>query len=108
MDIYDMVEHLKKLYQGQACQERFDVLKELFQCKMVEGNPVESHVLKMIGYVENLERLGFLLSQELAIDLVLQLLPQNFSQIVMNYNMKEIDKPLSELLSTLRIVEQNL
>ena len=75
MDAYDMVVHLKKLYQGQARQERFDSSKALFQCKMAEGSPVGAHVLKMIGYVENLERLGFPLSQELAIDLVLQSLP---------------------------------
>ena len=84
MDAYDMVVHLKKLYQGQARQERFDVSKALFQCKMAEGSPVGAHVLKMIGYVENLERLGFPLSQELATDLVLQSLPQSYGQFVMN------------------------
>ena len=62
MDAYDMVMHLKKLYQGQAQQERFNVSKALFQCKMVEGSLVRAHVLKMIGYVKNLERLGFPLS----------------------------------------------
>ena len=108
MDAYDMVVHLKKLYQGQARQERFDVSKALFQCKMAEGSPVGAHVLKMIGYVENLERLGFPLSQELATDLVLQSLPQSYGQFVMNYNMNEIDKPLPELLSMLRTAEQNL
>ena len=75
---------------------------------MAEGSPVGAHVLKMIGYVENLERSGFPLSQELATDLVLQSLPQSYSQFVMNYNMNEIDKPLPELLSMLRTVEQNL
>ena len=75
MDAYDMVVHLMKLYQGQEWQERFDVSKALLQCKMAEGNPIGAYALKMIVYVENLERLGFPLSQELAIDLVLQLLP---------------------------------
>ena len=75
---------------------------------MAKGSPVGAHVLKMIGYVENLERLDFPLSQELAKDLVLQSLPQSHGQFVMNYNMNEIEKPLLELLSMLRIVEQNL
>ena len=54
-----MVVHLKKTYQGQVQQERFDILKALFQCKMVIENPIRAHVLKLIGYVENPKRLGF-------------------------------------------------
>ena len=75
---------------------------------MVEGSPIRAYVLKMIGYVEKLERLGFPFSQDLVIDLVLQSLPQSYGQFVINYNMNEIDKPLLELLSMLRIFEQNL
>ncbi|XP_074559939.1 uncharacterized protein LOC141815992, partial [Curcuma longa] len=108
MDAYGMVEHLKQLYQGQARHERFEVSKALFQCKMQEGTPVGTHILKMIGYVENLERLRFPLGQELATDLVLQSLPEGYSQFVMNYNMNEIDKPLPEMLSMLRTAELNL
>ena len=53
---------------------------------MVEESPIRAYLLKMIGYVENLERLG---SQILATDLVLQLLPQTYGQFFMNYNMNE-------------------
>src|SRR5436190_20285449 len=60
----------------------------------------------MIGYVENLERLGFPLSQELATDLILQSLPGSYNQFIMNYNMNEIDKTLPELLSMLRTADQ--
>ncbi|PNX91697.1 hypothetical protein L195_g047830, partial [Trifolium pratense] len=56
MVAFNMIEHLKTLYQEQARHERFDVSKALFQTK--EGSPVGPHVLKVIGYVENLERLG--------------------------------------------------
>ena len=61
---------------------------------MAEGSPVGTHVLKMIGYIENLDRLGFPLGQELATDLILQSLPDCYSQFIMNFNMNEIDKPL--------------
>ena len=57
MDAYDMVEHLRQLYQGQARHERFEISKALFQCRMQEGSPVGPYVHKMIGYVENLQRL---------------------------------------------------
>ena len=59
LEAYDMIIHLKRLYQEQARHERFEVSKALFQSKLAEGNPVGAHVLKMIGYIENLERLGF-------------------------------------------------
>ena len=108
MDAFAMLEHLKKLYQGQARYERYDISKALFNCKLAEGAPVGPHVLKMIGYVENLERLGFPLSQELAIDVILQSLPLSYNHFIMNYNMNEIHKTMPELLSMLRTAEQNL
>ena len=103
-----MIEHLKMLYQEQARHERFEVSKSLFQGKLAEGAPVGPHVLKMIGYVENLERLGFPLEKELATDLILQSLPDSFSQFVLNFNMIDMDKSLPELLAMLRTAEQNL
>ena len=108
MNAVEMIEHLKTLYAEQARHERFEVSKSLFQCKLSEGSPVGPHVLKMIGYVGNLERLGFPLEKELATDLILQSLPDSFSQFILNFNMNDLDKTLPELLSMLRTAEQNL
>ncbi|KAK2421692.1 secreted RxLR effector protein [Trifolium repens] len=108
MDAFEMIEHLKTLYAEQARHERFEVSKSLFQCKLSEGSPVGPHVLKMIGYVGNLERLGFPLEKELATDLILQSLPDSFNQFILNFNMNDLDKTLPELLSMLRTAEQNL
>ncbi|WJX51342.1 hypothetical protein P8452_37547 [Trifolium repens] len=108
MAAFDMIEHLKMLYQEQARHERFEVSKALFQSKLSEGTPVGPHVLKMIGYVENLDRLGFPLDKELATDVILQSLPDSFSQFILNFNMNNMDKSLPELLSMLRTAEQNL
>ena len=79
MGAFDMIKHLKELYQEQARQERYDTSKALFGCKMAEGTSVGPHVLKMIGYIENLEKMGFPLGQELAIDVILQSLPDSYS-----------------------------
>ena len=108
MSAFDMIGHLKMLYQEQARNERFQVSKALFNSKLSEGNPVGPHVLKMIGYVENLERLGFPLGKELATDFILQSLPDSFNQFVMNFNMNDMDKSLPELLSMLKTAEQNM
>ncbi|KAK8980522.1 hypothetical protein V6N11_081987 [Hibiscus sabdariffa] len=75
MVAYEMIQNLKEIYEGQARQERYETSKALLQCKMTEGTPVGAHVIKMMGYVQMLEKLGFPLKNELAIDLILQSLP---------------------------------
>ncbi|KAK8686459.1 hypothetical protein V6N13_125484 [Hibiscus sabdariffa] len=55
-----------------------------------------------------LEKLGFHLKDELAIDVVLQSLPDSFNQFVLNFNMNEINKTLPQLLGMLRTVEGNM
>ncbi|XP_045791733.1 uncharacterized protein LOC123886462 [Trifolium pratense] len=108
MNAFDMIEHLKTLYQEQARIEWFEVSKALFQAKLSEGSPVSPHVLKMIGYVGDLTRLGFPLGDELATDLILQSLPESFNQFVLNFTMSDMEKTLPQLLSMLRQAEQNL
>ncbi|XP_017621194.1 uncharacterized protein LOC108465370 [Gossypium arboreum] len=101
MIAYDMIQQLKELYKGKTRQERYETFKALFQCKMVEGSPVGTHVLKMIGYIESLEKLGFPLGVELATDVILQLLPDSFSQFVLNFSLNKINKTLPQLLNML-------
>ncbi|XP_040964531.1 uncharacterized protein [Gossypium hirsutum] len=108
MVAYDMIQHIMELYKGQARQERYETSKALFQCKMVEGTPVRNHILRMIGYIESLEKLGFPLGVELAINVILQSLPYSLSRFFLNFNMKEINKTLPQLLSMLRTAESNM
>ncbi|KAL4280550.1 hypothetical protein GQ457_03G017310 [Hibiscus cannabinus] len=92
-------------FEGQARQERYKTSKALFQCKMSEGSPVVAHVIKMMGYIQTLEKLGFALNDELPIDVVLQSLPDSFNQFVLNFNMNEINKTLPQLLGMLKTAE---
>ncbi|KAK8610011.1 hypothetical protein V6N13_026555 [Hibiscus sabdariffa] len=73
-----------------------------------QGTPVGAHVMKMMGYVQMLEKLGFPLKNELAIDLILQSLPGSFKQFVLNFNMNEINKTLPQLLGMLRTAESDI
>ncbi|KAK8694010.1 hypothetical protein V6N13_071574 [Hibiscus sabdariffa] len=108
MVAYEMIQNLKEIYEGQARQERYETSKALFQCKMSEGSPVGAHVIKMMGYIQTLEKLGFSLNDELVIDVVLQSLPDSFSQFILNFNMNEIEKTLPQLLGMLRTAEGNM
>ncbi|KAK8988379.1 hypothetical protein V6N11_061137 [Hibiscus sabdariffa] len=105
---YEMIQNLKDIYEGQARQERYETSKSLFQCEMSEGSQVGAHVIKMMGFIQTLEKLGFALNDELAIDVVLQSLPDNFNQFVLNFNMNEINKTLPQLLGMLRTAEGNM
>ncbi|KAK8997814.1 hypothetical protein V6N11_012351 [Hibiscus sabdariffa] len=69
---------------------------------MSEGSPVGAHVIKMMGYIKTLEKLGFPFKDELATDVVLQSLSDSFNQFVLNFNMNEINKTLPQLLGMLR------
>ncbi|KAK9037006.1 hypothetical protein V6N11_021929 [Hibiscus sabdariffa] len=104
----NMLDNLKEIYEGQARQERYETSKALFQCKMSEGSPVGAHVNKMMGYIQTLEKLGFALNDELAIDVVLKSLPDSFNQFILNFNMNEIEKILPQLHGMLRTAEGNM
>nr|GEU92366.1 putative retrotransposon protein [Tanacetum cinerariifolium] len=58
LSAYDMLQELKALYSKQAEQELVQTVREFHTCKQEEGQSVSSHVLKMKGYIDNLERLG--------------------------------------------------
>jgi hypothetical protein len=65
---------------------------------MTEGSSVNTHVLKMIGYIKKLDQLGFVMDHELSVDLVLHSLPKNFLQFIMNYHMNKLDNILFNML----------
>jgi hypothetical protein len=57
-DAYTMIEGLCGMFQNQARIERYNISKSLFACKLSECSSVSPHVIKMIGYIETLDRLG--------------------------------------------------
>nr|GEZ62176.1 hypothetical protein [Tanacetum cinerariifolium] len=55
---HQMLRELKTLFSQQAEQELLLTTRDFHSCKQEEEQPVSSYVLKMKGYIENLERLG--------------------------------------------------
>ncbi|KAK8985782.1 hypothetical protein V6N11_021635 [Hibiscus sabdariffa] len=66
-----------------------------------------AHVIKMMGYIQTLKKLGFPLKNELASDVILQSLLDNFKTFILNFNMKEISKTLPKSLAMLRTAESD-
>ena len=108
IEAFDMMVHLKGMFQEQARQERFTTTKALNACKMAPGTSVSAHVLKMKGLIDQLDKLGAPISHELATDMILGSLPESYDQLVMNYNMHHMEKSIAELHGMLKNVETNI
>jgi len=101
MNPSEIIEHLKKMYGGQSRTARYQLSKTLFRSSLSENDQVGPHVLKMIDLIEQLEKLGCNIGKELSQDLILQSLPDSFSQFVVNFNMNKMDSDLHEMLNLL-------
>ena len=108
MEAYTIIGHLKKMFQEKARIERFATIKALLSYKLTNGSSVSPHVLKMKGHLDHLQKLGLEITQELAIDIILQSLPDAFDVFIMNYNMHNMKKTVYELHGMLKTAEQNI
>ncbi|GJY08042.1 zinc finger, CCHC-type containing protein [Tanacetum coccineum] len=94
---YDIIKELKSMFEKQARVERFDLIQTFHACKQVEGKPIVAYVLQMKGYVDQLERLGYMLPHDLILGLILNGLTKDFAEFVRNYNMHNMGKTIGEL-----------
>ena len=87
-----MIEGLRGMFENQARSERYNISKSLFACRLAEGGSICPHVIKLIGYIENLEKLGAALHPDLATDVILRSLPTSYEPFILNYQMNEMEK----------------
>nr|GEV49114.1 hypothetical protein [Tanacetum cinerariifolium] len=88
--------------------ELLQTMRDFHSSKQEEGQSVSSYVLKMKGYIKNLERLGHRVTLGLAVSLILIDLRKEFDCFVQNYNMHSLGKTINELHAMLKIHEQTL
>ncbi|GKG12574.1 hypothetical protein Tco_0346811, partial [Tanacetum coccineum] len=105
---YDMLKELKTLFAQQAEKELLQTVREFHTCKQEEGQFVSSYVLKMKGYIDNLERLGHRVSLSLAVSLILVSLRKEYDSFVQNYNMHSMGKTVNELHAMLKLKNKKL
>nr|GEZ14702.1 zinc finger, CCHC-type [Tanacetum cinerariifolium] len=103
-----MIKELKSMYEKQAGVERFDLIQTFHACKQEEGKLVVAYVLQMKGYVDQLERLGYVLPQDLTVGLILNGPTKDFAGFVRNYNMHNMGKTIGELHAMLIKYEKGL
>nr|GEZ44338.1 hypothetical protein [Tanacetum cinerariifolium] len=88
--------------------DRCDLIQTFHACKQGVGKSVGSYVIKMKGYVEQLERLGYVLPLKINVYLILNGLTSDFVGFIRNYNMHNIGKTIGELHALLIEYENSL
>nr|GEV43443.1 RNA-directed DNA polymerase, eukaryota [Tanacetum cinerariifolium] len=101
-------QELKAMYSKKAEQELLQTVREFHTSKQEKGQSVSSRVLKMKGYIDNLERLGQPVGQNLAVSLILVSLNKDFDSFVENYNMHGMGKTVNKLHAMLKLHEETL
>nr|GEU40790.1 zinc finger, CCHC-type [Tanacetum cinerariifolium] len=96
------------MFEKQAEVKRFNLIQTFYACKQEDGKLVATYVLQMKGYVDQLERLGYVLPQDLTIGLILNGLTKDFTRFVRNYNMHNMEKTIGELHAKLIEYEKGL
>ena len=76
--------------------------KAFVESKLAEGAAVGPHIIKMVGYTQRLEKLGFPLGQALATDFILASLRPSYGNFISNYHMHGAGKGLTELCGMLK------
>ena len=108
MEPQDIIMHLREPYGQEARIERYRIAYALFACSMKEGTSVAQHAQKMYDYIERLQKLGYVMDNELYIDLILHSLSSTFSHFVINFNMHKMEVTLPELCNMLKTAQANL
>jgi hypothetical protein len=81
----------------------------LFASKLAEGgSPVSPHVIKMMGYIETLTKLGCEIKDDLATDVILQSLLWSYESFIMNFHMNDMEKTVAKLHGMLKTTEDSI
>nr|GEW45221.1 putative retrotransposon protein [Tanacetum cinerariifolium] len=108
LQAHEMLKELKTMFAQQAEQELLQTTSDFYSCRQEEGQSVSSYVLKMKGYIDNLERLGHPVTLGLGVSLILIGLRKEYDGFVQNYNMHSMGKTVNELHAMLKLNEQTL
>ncbi|GJS47733.1 hypothetical protein Tco_0597854 [Tanacetum coccineum] len=90
-------EELKPIFKKQVGVKRFDLIQTFHACKQEKGKSVSSYVFKIKGYVEQLERLGYVLPQDLSVGLIMNGLTSDIARFIRNYDMHNMGKTIGKL-----------
>ncbi|XP_077211901.1 uncharacterized protein LOC143847102 [Tasmannia lanceolata] len=98
----DIMMNIKEMFGEQHRTSRLLAIRGLISTKMVEGTPVREHMLKMMGYLNELDILGAIMDVETQINIILSFLCGSFKEFVTTYHMNKMTMSLTELIYQLQ------
>ncbi|XP_060667177.1 uncharacterized protein LOC132799388 [Ziziphus jujuba] len=102
-----MIQTLDGMFAKSSNTARQAAIGALMNTRMT-GRSVRDHCLKMMAHISTAEVMGAKLEQEMKIDMILESLPNSFSQFKMNYNMNKLKLTPVELMHELESAERSL
>nr|GEU55773.1 hypothetical protein [Tanacetum cinerariifolium] len=103
-----MLQELKTLFAQQAKQELLQTMRDFHSCRQEKGQSFSSYILKMKGFIDNLDRLGHPVTLGLGVSLILIGLRKEYDGFVQNYNIHGMGRTVNELHAILKPHEQTL
>nr|GEW09077.1 hypothetical protein [Tanacetum cinerariifolium] len=101
-----MLKELKTLFAQQAEHALLQTTQDFHFYKQEEGQSVSLYVLKIKGYIDNLERVGRLVTLVLGVSLILIGLRKEYDGFTQNYNMHNMRKIVNALHDMIKLHEQ--
>ncbi|KAJ9554972.1 hypothetical protein OSB04_009586 [Centaurea solstitialis] len=105
---YEINEKLREMFAKGQRQERLEVLKALKKCQHRDGESVCAHVQKMQRLIERLEKLDVKFDKNLAIDMVLDSLPDSYDPFIMQFHMNDGETNMMQLHNLLQRAEEGM
>ena len=84
-------------YHKRACQEKYEVVKNLMAWNMKDGESVCNHLQILKRCVERLVRLNVQFDEELAINMVLNSFLSCYDKFILAYHLSNIETTLDQL-----------
>ncbi|KAI3499715.1 hypothetical protein L1887_35524 [Cichorium endivia] len=105
---FEMHRELAEKFRKQERIERREVVKAFTNGKPRDGESICSHVQRMQGYVERLRKLEMPVHEDLAVDIVLNSLPNSYDQFTLAYHLNNSQATLAELHRMLCTAEEGM
>ncbi|XP_022850432.1 uncharacterized protein LOC111372359 [Olea europaea var. sylvestris] len=105
---FDIMESLQEIFGHQSRQARQAPIRAIMNTRMKSDASVRDHMSTMIGHFNTVEVFGAGIDSETQIDMVLETLPEMFSQFIVDYNLHKMDMSLTKLMKELQNAESVL
>ncbi|KAI3766728.1 hypothetical protein L2E82_16798 [Cichorium intybus] len=105
---YELMQLVEKRFQKSVEEERTRIFKRLAECKLKAGSSVNSHVLQIEAYIGELHKLGYSMSQEESVNILLASLTNEYDLFIQTYRKEDQKKTLMEMRPLLTLYESLL